>query len=76
MGIVTVSPSTQGLICILHNVTPSTWDGGRGGAHLHRQSVSLYIGWMYGRGSFDSFTMSLPLPGMEVELEGVHTKGH
>ena len=51
---------------ILHNVTPSTWDGGRGEAHLHRQGVSLYLGWRWGRGSFEPFTMSLPLPGMEV----------
>ena len=41
----------EGLICIIHNVTPSTLGGGGGGAHLHRQSVSLYLG---GRGSFAS----------------------
>ena len=42
----------EGLSCILHNVTPSTWDGGRGEAHLHHQSVSLYLGWRWERGSF------------------------
>ena len=55
----------EGLICIVR-VSPSTLGGGGGLAHLHRQSVSLYLGWRWGRGSFASFTMSLPLPGMEV----------
>ena len=44
------------------------WSGGRrGGAHLHYPwSVSLYLEWRWGSGSFEPFTMSLPLPGMEV----------
>ena len=47
------------LTCIIHRVSPSTMNGGGGaylhhsqchslgrvGAHLHRQSVSLYLGW-------------------------------
>ena len=40
------------LICIMYRVSPSTLNGGggtldgsRGGAHLHGQSVSLYLGW-------------------------------
>ena len=50
------------LVCIVR-VSPSTLGGG---AHLHRQGVSFYLGWRWGRGSFASFTTSLPLPGMEV----------
>ena len=49
----------EGLICIIHNVTPSTWDGGRGEAHLHHQCVSLYLWWRWGRGSFPSSTECL-----------------
>ena len=73
----------EGLICILHNVTPSTLGevgeglicivrvspstlvGGVGGARLHRQSVSLYLGWRWGRGSFAS-SECLPISWVEV----------
>ena len=38
-----------------------------GGAHLHHpECVSLYLGWRWGRGSFASSTVCLPLPWVEV----------
>ena len=55
----------EGLICILHNVTPSAWDGGGGEAHLQCQNVSIYLGWRWGRGSF-ALSECLPLPWLEV----------
>ena len=40
----------EGLICIYHSVSPSTLNGGGGGAHLHLpQCVSLYLEWRWGR---------------------------
>ena len=55
------------LICIIHSVSPSTLSRGGGGAHLyHPQCVSLYLGWRWGRGSFVSSTVCLPLPWVEV----------
>ena len=62
----------EGLVCTIR-VPPTTLGGGRGGARLHRQSVSLYLGWRWGRGYVASFTMSLPLPGMEVGMGLVYT---
>ena len=56
----------EGLICIIHSVPPSTFGGG-GGAHLcHPRSVSFYLWWRWGRGSFVSSTVCLPLPLVEV----------
>ena len=50
-----------------HHQCVSTLGGVGEGAHLHYPwSVSLYLEWRWGRGSFEPFTMSLPLPGMEV----------
>ena len=49
----------EGLVCIIR-VSPPTVSGGVGGARLHRQSVSLYLGWRWGRGSFAS-SECLPL---------------
>ena len=57
----------EGLICIIHSVSPSPLGGGGGGAHLHKpQCGSLYLGWRWGRGSFVSSTVCLPLPWVEV----------
>ena len=57
----------EGLICIIHSVSPSTLCEGGGGAHLyHPQCVSLYLGWRWGRGSFVSSTVCLPLPWAKV----------
>ena len=47
----------------LHFVSPTTLGKGGGGPHLyHPQCASLYLGWRWGRGSFASTTVCLPLP--------------
>ena len=58
----------EGLICIIHSVSPSILCGGGGGARLHPPySVNLTcIGWRWGRGTFALSTMCLPLPWVEV----------
>ena len=57
----------EGLICIIHSVSPSTLCESGGGAHLyHPQCVSLYREWRWGRGSFVSSTVCLPLPCVKV----------
>ena len=57
----------EGLICIIHSVSPSILGGGGGGAHLHHpQCVSIYLGWRWGRGAFVSSTVCLPLPWVEL----------
>ena len=57
----------EGLICIIHSLSSTTLSGGGGGAHLHHpECVSLYLGWRWGRGSFASPTVCLPLPWVEV----------
>ena len=46
---------------------PSILGGGGGGAHLHHpQSVSLYLGWWWGRGSSASSTECVPLSWVVV----------
>ena len=46
---------------------PSILGGSGGGAHLHHpQSVSFYLGWWWGRGSFASSTECVPLSWVEM----------
>ena len=40
-----------GLIYIIHIVSPSTLGGDGGGVRLHRQRVSLYLGWRWEGGA-------------------------
>ena len=60
--IITQSLSSHGLICISHSISSlcTSTLGVKYPFHY------LTMWWRWGRGSFASFTMLLPVPGMEV----------
>ena len=58
----------EGFICISHSAVILCGDGRSFVVRddYHPQCVCLYLEWRWERGSFASFAMSLPLPGVEV----------
>ena len=54
-----------GHICIIHGVSPSTYNGGGGGAHLNHSQCHCNLSGGVG-GSYASSTECLPLPWWEM----------